>query len=256
MMKRCSILLLAALGVSLLTTPSYAQDSATLDRNYLALKLMLGLGGSGSVETDSVSFGNVNVTVGNPGKNSAKLLPSYGLAAQYMLALHRYFALGGQLGLMTWKTGGESACLASNAGTCAVTVNGNSNASRNLDLDLDVVPQGRLPISNTFELYLSLPIGLTLDFWNQPEASTSITGIASADVKTNTALGFNVSLLAGARFALAEHFGLFTEVGFTHRQFSHEVTTTGSLVGIAIPSAKANAHLTLDQFAWNIGAFF
>ena len=240
MRTRCSILWLAGLAaVQLSAAHVRAQDSVTLDRNYIAIKAMLGIGGSRSVEGDSVSVGNTSFNITDSVKNKDKLLLSYGISGQYMFSLHRYFALGGLLGLMSWQSSSA-----------------NDDASRNLGLDVAAVPQGRLPISNAFELYLSLPIGLTFDMWNEVENSNSVAGIASLDLKSNTAVGLAVSLLAGARFALADHFGLFAEVGYTHRQFTHELTLTASAVGINLPEVKADASLSLDQFALNLGAFF
>lgn len=239
MMKRSSLFTTAALGVALLAAPLHAQDSATLDHNYIALKATLGIGGSRSLESDAVTVGPVNVNISDSIGSTSKLQVSYGLTGQYMVPLHRFFVLGGLLGVMSWKSTAAS-----------------NDADRNLAFDLDVVPQGRLPLTNAFELYLSLPVGLTLDAWNEVESSATVGMLASYKVESDTAVGFNISLLAGARYALTESFGVFTEIGFTHRQFAHEVTLSATAVGLNLGSAKANADLTLDQFAWNIGAFF
>jgi hypothetical protein len=242
MTNRFSMLAYAA-GLALLTTPLRAQepDKSTLDRSYVALKVTLGIGGSRIVRSDTASVGGITVNVSDSVKRSDKLDLSYGLAGQYMVPLHRYFALGGLLGVMSWRSSSA-----------------NSNASRNLGFDIAVVPQARLPVTNTVELYIALPLGLTLDKWNEVESSTSIGNgqIANVALQSDTALGFTVSLLAGARLALLDGFGLFTEVGFAHRQFSHELTLTASAIGISLPASKVNADVTLDQFAWNVGVFF
>jgi opacity protein-like surface antigen len=236
-------LLACAAGLALLTTPLRAQerDKSPLDSSYVALKVTLGIGGSRIVRSDAANFGGVTVNVSDAVKQNDKLEVSYGLAAQYMMSLHRYFALGALLGVMSWQS-----------------TNANSDASRNLGFDIALVPQGRLPVTNTVELYIALPLGLTLDKWNEVESSTSIGNgqIAGVALQSNTAVGFTVSLLAGARVALLDGFGLFTEVGFAHRQFSHELTLSGSALGVSLPTTKVNADITLDQFAWNIGAFF
>ena len=229
----------AALGLALFASQGRAQEKAPLDGSYVAIKATLGIGGSRIVKTDTVSSGGVNVNVSDAARRSDKLDVSYGVAGQYMFALHRYFALGGLLGVMSWRS--------NNAG---------SDASRNTALDLALVPQGRVPVTQTIELYVALPIGLTLDWWNEVENSASVSTLASVNVDANTAVGFTVSLVAGARVALVDNFGLFTELGFTHRQFSHEVTLSAAAVGINLASGKANADVTMDQFAWNIGAFF
>lgn len=239
MTNRSSLMVCAAAGLALLTSPVCAQDKSALDKSYVAIKATFGIGGSRIVESDAVSFGGVNVNVNDAARRKDNLDLSYGIAAQYMVPLHRYFALGGLLGVLSWQS-----------------KNASSSASRNLGLDIAVVPQGRLPITNTVELYVALPVGLTLDWWNEVENSASVGTLASAKVEADTAVGFTVSLLAGARFALVDNFGLFTELGFMHRQFSHEVTLSAAAVGINFGSVKANADMTLDQFAWNIGAFF
>jgi hypothetical protein len=239
MRKRCSIIMVAAVAGTLLSAPVRAQDSATLDHNYFGLKLTLGVGGTRTVQSGSVSVGALNVNVSDTVKRKDNLLVSYGAAGQYMIPLHRFFALGGLVGIMSWKSSSAS-----------------SDASRNLGFDLAVVPQGKLPISNELELYLSLPVGLTLDLWNEVQSSNSVGTLASVQVKSNAAVGFTISLLAGARYALSERIGLFSELGFTHRQFSHELSLTASAVGFSLPAVKTNADVTLDQFAWNIGMFF
>jgi hypothetical protein len=241
MTSRFLLIAWAAVGAVLFTMPAAAQEKSPLDRSYVAIKATLGIGGSRTVESDAVSFGGVNVSLTDSAtvRRSDKLDLSYGLAAQYMVPLHRYFALGGLLGVLSWQS-----------------KNASEQASRNLGLDIAVVPQGKLPVTKTVELYVALPIGLTFNWWNEVEASASVGALASAKVEANTAVGFTVSLLAGARLALVDNFGLFTELGFTHRQFSHDVTLTAAAVGINFGGVKANANLTLDQFAWNIGVFF
>lgn len=217
-------------AVVLWTLPARAQESQRRDDPYFALKLMLGLGGT-------VSTGGANVTVagatisGN-GSASDNLRPTFGGGVQYMHPLHRYFALGGVLAAQSWQ---------SRAGDDA-------NASRNLMFDLSIVPQGRLPISDSIELYLALPIGLSLDAWN--EASVSAAGVT---VNADHALGLNLSLLAGARFALSKSVGLLLELGYTMHSFSHDVhVQIPNVLGVTV----ASVDLTLEQVALNFGVFF
>jgi hypothetical protein len=117
------------------------------------------------------------------------------------------------------------------------------------------VPEGRYKFTKSFELYLSVPIGITFDWFNQIEQSTAVAGIASASLSSNTAVGFMISVLLGARLLLLDSFGVFAEVGYIHRQFSHEITASGSVLGVG-GSGKANADIATGQLALNLGAFF
>jgi hypothetical protein len=64
-----------------------------------------------------------------------------------------------------------------------------------------------------------------------------------------------VSILIGARLALFDNFGLFTEIGWIHRSFSHDIRGSGSIFG-AGGSGTVNADISLNEFAWNLGAYF
>jgi hypothetical protein len=221
-----------------LWTNASRADNTPLDHSYFAAKLTLGIGGSGSLTSDSISFAGVTATTDRPAKSSDDLELSYGLAVQYMVPVHTYFVIGGLFGITSWKT--DSA---------------DSDASRNLALDLAVVPEGRIPVLRNLELYLAVPVGLTFDWFNQIESHTTVGNVASASISADTAVGFMISILLGARFAVLDSFGLFAEVGYIHRQFSHEITGSGSVFGVG-GSTKANADISMGQFALNLGAYF
>jgi hypothetical protein len=232
MLQLRSMTLVALASLSLLTAqaPAHAQEqapqqSSSLDGPYFAIELMLGAGGT--LSTGSVSA--AGVTVNASGSDDLRL--TFGGGAEYMHPLHRYFALGGRFGIASWQSRGEH----------------NAGASRNLMLDLSLVPQGRLPITSTIELYLGVPIGLTVDFLNS--VSASVTGLAS--VKADPGFGLNLGLLLGARFALSKNVGLFTELGYGLHKFSH--TLSVQALGV---SASGNMSLTLEQIALNFGVFF
>jgi hypothetical protein len=239
MTTRASTITSMLVALGLLAEPLQAQDKSPLDDPYVALKVTLGISGSMDAKTDSVTVAGVTVNSSNGVTVKNDLELSYGLAAQYMLPLHHYFTLGGLLGVMSWQ---------SNAGNSA-------NADRNLGLDIAVVPQGRLPVTRTVELYLALPLGLTLDYWNAVESSASVGGIAMASRNADPALGLCVSLLVGVRALVSDGFGLFTEFGYTHRRFTHRVNLSTSVGGVAL-SSSVDSHLSLGQVAWNLGVFF
>lgn len=210
--------------------PATAQERPRVesrDDPYFLVKLMLGLGGSVTGSNPTVG----GITTGGV-SGSANLDPTFGGGLQYMHPLHRYFALGGVFALQSWR---------SSAG-------GDNNRDRNTLLDLAIAPQGRLPLSHDVELYLSLPIGATLDFYN--EISASVGGVS---VSADNAVGWNLALMAGARFALGERIGLAVEAGYARHEFSHDLH--GNVPGIA-SGTLASLDMTLEQFALNAGVFF
>lgn len=218
---------LAVLAGGLIAAHAAAQDKSptqSRDENYFAAKLMLGLGG------------DVDVGVGNvSGSGDAEV--SFGAGFGYMVPLHRYFVLGGQIALQSWK--------AEN--------NGNTNNDRNLMGDLTLVPQGRLPLTRDVELYLAVPIGLSVDFLNQIGAN--VAGAAGASVDADPAVGFTISFLAGARFALADSFGLLAELGYSLHSFSHNVSVSANVGGVG-GSVNTDVDVDIGQFALNVGVFF
>jgi hypothetical protein len=211
--------LLAALA-NLITAHATAQDKTqSRDQNYFAAKLMLGIGGS-----VDVGLGNLSAS------GDAEL--TFGGGFAYMVPLHRYFVLGGQLAVQSWQT---------KAGD-------NANAGRNVMGDLTVVPQGRLPLTHDVELYLAMPIGLSLDFLNQ--ANVDVAGVANVDI--DPAVGFTISFMAGARFGLSESFGLLAELGYSLHSFSHSASAQAAGVGVSLN----NVDIDIGQFALNAGVFF
>jgi hypothetical protein len=235
MPTRLRILCGVALGLiaALLGTPARAQQAPSRDDSYFAAKLMLGVGGTAGTSGGNVAGLTVNASA------SDDLEPTYGVGAQLMHPLHRYFVLGGLFAVQSWQ---------SNAGD-------NANAARNTLLDLSLVPQGRLPITHEIELYLALPLGLSLDFLNEISAYAGALG-ASVAVSADPAVGFNLGLLFGVRFALAKSFGLLAELGYTRHGFSHDLKGQVSIPVIATAGVSTNIDYTLQQVALNLGVFF
>jgi hypothetical protein len=219
----------AVLATALMTGHAAAQNNAqtqSRDENYFAAKLMLGIGG------------DVDASIGNAsGSSDAEL--TFGGGFGYMVPLHRYFVLGGQLSVQSWQ---------SKAGD-------NANADRNVMGDLTAVPQGRLPLTHDVELYLAVPIGLSLDFLNRSQVTAGVAGLGGASVDVDPALGFTVSFMAGARFALADNLGLLAELGYSLHTFSHSVTVSGNVLGIG-GGASTDLDIDIGQFALNAGVFF
>jgi hypothetical protein len=194
----------------------HAQQTKSRDDAYFAGKLLLGVAGNADI-----------------GPADDDLETTYGLAFAYMHPLHRYFALGGEIALQSWQT----------------ELADDLNADRNVLGDLTIVPQGRLPITHDVELYLALPIGLTLDFFNGA-GTLGVGGVGTVD--TDPALGFTLSFLFGARFALSQSVGLLAELGYTLHSFSHDIDAR-----TALGSARVgNVDFDLSQLALRFGVFF
>ena len=181
---------------------------------------MLGLAGKGEVEVDGV-----------PGSAKGDLELRYGVGVQYQHPLHEFISLGGQIALHSWQT---------EAGDDA-------NLDRNLLLDVSLVPALRYAVERDIELYLAVPVGLTLDFIG--EDTSVAAGDASAEV--GTGIGFNLALMPGVRFALSDGFGLLAEIGYSLHSFSHEVTGAVGALG-----ASYDFDVTLSELAINLGVFF
>lgn len=221
MLSKVTTACLFASAFSCLIASAQVARADSLDEGYFGAKLMLGIGGKAKLET---------TVAGVTGSGDTDLDPSYGGALEYMYPLHQYFVLGGMASLASWQTG---------------TGNDN-NADRNLLLDIDVVPQLRYPVTDSIELSLGVPLGLTLDFWGGNGASVG--NVASADV--NTGVGFNIGALAGIRVVLVDGFGILAELGYQLHSFTHEAQAT-----VLGNTASQDLDLSLGQFVVNLGVF-
>jgi hypothetical protein len=238
-----SSFLIATLGAE----PVRAEHEAALDGPHFTLKLTLGWAGEvhGGVRTTELDPSSASrsailrapLNVRDPfgwETGGSGLEPSYGMAGQYVWPLLRYFALGAQLGLFAWRT----------------EMHGFGNARRNLAFDLAVVPEGRLPVLQWFELYLALPLGATLDVFNQGDRDSSQG--TSVALEGTTAVGFTGSVLVGARFALSGRLGVLVELGYTRRWIPE--TMNVSVAGRKVETAKSD--LQSWQLLSNVGVFY
>lgn len=216
-------------------SPTLAEPSDAFDNNYIAAKLMLGFGGSASAEA--------NVLGGSTERSSA-LGVSFGVAGQYMVPLHDYFALGGMLGVMSWR---------SNAGADA-------GGSRNLVFDLAVVPEGKYAITDKLELYATLPIGLAWDFLNEVNIRSDLyvpfLGSAGSQVDGGSAVGFMIAFFFGARYLVTDSIGAFAELGYTHRSMSHTITSKAQVGMTTTEGPDLDVSLSFGQFGLNLGVTF
>lgn len=138
------------LSLSLLPPRSRADDTPVLERSYVVVQIGVGIAGKRSGK--QVDFSTPNLArLEHPIRAEDTLLPAYTLEIRYILPLHRYFSVGALIDVLSWHSSGGSI----------------NHTSRNFGVDLGVVPQGRLPITTRWELFLAVPVGLALDFWNE-----------------------------------------------------------------------------------------
>jgi len=199
--------------ITVLAVQGRAAADDGLDTPYIAPKLMLGFGGGTSVDFNSDDvFGAIE-------DDDPDLEPSYGIGIAGFNPLG-LFALGGQLSLISW---GPDA----------------PDTSRSLFFEVSALPQLNLALA-IVEVYLNVPIGLTLDF-----ADDEAYGPGN---KVSTGIGYHLGFMVGARVGLGD-LGLLAEVGFIHRAFSHEVENELSMT-------TWDVDMELDQAALNVGVYF
>jgi hypothetical protein len=209
-MRNLLYLIFTVSSLSLLSATALADDG--LDTPYVAPKLMLGFGGGTNVDFNRDSIFNAI-------DNEADLDPSYGIGIAGVNPMG-FFALGGQLSLISWGADYE-------------------DSARSLFFEISALPQANLALA-IVEVYLNVPIGLTVDF-----ADDEAYGPGN---KVSTGLGWHLGFMVGARVGLGD-FGLLAEVGFIHRSFSHEIESE-----LAMETWEVD--MELDQAALNVGVYF
>jgi hypothetical protein len=245
-MRGSLIFVVVATGLSLSSRVD-AQSEPQLPQQYLSVKLGLSVAGSLSASSDAVTLkhdeGEPAVTVAPVDSKGDLQSPSFAAEVDYIFALHRYFGLGALLGFQTWHSK-PAADLLKEGGSYG--------------FDAGAVLQPRLPIGSNFELYLSIPLSLTLSLLNEYKTWTELPhGTQGTAESVGPTFGLGLGVLVGARYALGSHFGLLLELGyqrymFTHTvqfQISEEVDHDGSGTGLGL-------NLVTQQFRINAGVFF
>lgn len=212
MRARFVLFLICALTVS---SSALAQNIENDTHAYLAGKLLLGFGGDAELEADDLG--------GLDPDTETDMELSYGLGFAYMHPLHENFVLGGQLGLASWTT----------------DLFEDFDLDRSMWIDLSVVPQGRIAVTKIIELYASLPLGLTFDFFGEDDFAGGEVG---------TGVGFNFALMFGVRVAIDEDWGMLGELGYALHSFSHPT----EVLGMDGPDFDVSA----GQLQLNVGAYY
>lgn len=195
-----------------------AQRGSWQDDPHFAAKLMLGVAGEAEL-----------------GNADDDMEVTWGAGVHYLHPLLRYFALGGVASFQVWQTEAFD----------------DVDADANMFFDLALLPAGTLPVSDKVQLYVAMPIGLSLDFWGDDDAAVTVAGYTFGG-EVDPALGFVFSLLAGVRFAIGDSWGLLAELGYVLHSYEHEVDL------VAGPLATGNIEMDVDieQLAIHLGAWF
>jgi hypothetical protein len=218
MHARFALIVICALAAS---STALAQDLDNDEDGYLFAKLMLGLGGEVSIDAEDAPGGAVD--------DDMEL--TYGVGLGYMHPFHQNFALGAQLALLSWTSDGLEA----------------ADADRSMLIDISLVPQPKFAVSENVELYVSIPLGLTLDSFGGDD----YVGNGAANAEVTGGVGFNLALLLGARFALGDSAGLLAEIGYAYHAFSH--TVEAEVLGV---QGESDFDVSIGQFALNVGGWF
>jgi hypothetical protein len=216
-MDRHAIALTALLS-SLALAPAqsaFAQDADFPMDTQVAVKLMLGLGGDVEIDPDGTSFtieDDLDVT--------------WGGGVHILCPVIKWFAIGGQVAVQSWSPD-------------------NADDS-NVLLDIVALPAGLLPLTDSVQLTLSVPLGISLDFVGDDAAGTDVIG-----AEVTTGFGFTIGIMLGAQFAVSDGFGVLAELGYVGHGWTHEVEASAGPL-----TTSSEFELNTSQFALNLGVYF
>ena len=245
MTRGSATLVVALFGICLTAARGAAQTTSKLPEAYVTVKVGLAPVGSLNTDTEGASLGkgdNDKLIEFPSHQAESTLNVAFAAEVGYMFSLHPFFALGPALGVHTWQSNeGKSAGEGGSTG-----------------LDLSLVPQARLPVSDTFELYVSLPVSITLSLLGEykrwVEEPNKDWGEAT-DVDPSYGWGFGAYV--GARLLIEGNFGVLTELGYQRYAFTHEAEfhVLESLDAMGTGTMLDLAMIT-QQLRWNVGVFF
>ncbi|HKP64770.1 MAG TPA: hypothetical protein VJV78_48880 [Polyangiales bacterium] len=245
MTRGSAIFVVAVVGTCFAAARGAAQTTPKLPEAYVSVKGGLAPVGSLNADTEgaSLGMGDDGMPIEFPShQGESALNVAFAAEVGYLFSLHPYLALGPALGVHTWQ---------SNAGKSA-------GEGGSTGLDLSLVPQARLPLSDTFELYVSLPLGMTLSLLGEykvwVEQPNHDWGTAN-DV--DPTYGWSFGAYVGARLLIEGNFGVLTELGYQRYAFTHrvefQVLESKDMMGTGTTLDLA---LVTQQLRWNVGVFF
>jgi hypothetical protein len=244
-MRGSLTIVVVAVGV-LLSSRGAAQSGPHLPEQYLAVKLGLSIAGSVDVHSDGrmLKHSEDDPAIALAAVDKESNLQSASLAAEvdYLFSAHRFLALGALFGFHSWHS--EAA--------------DQTGESTSYGFDVGLIVQPRLPLSAQFELYLSVPVGLTLSLLNEYKTWTEFQHLDQGVAEdVDPAYGYGVGVMLGARYALSGRFGVLLEFGYQRFAFTHDIAfrirdnidAMGSGTGLGVD-------LATSQFRVNAGVFF
>ena len=117
-------------------------------------------------------------------------------------------------------------------------------------LNIDVVPRGRLPLSGApIDLYLAVPVGLTVNFPNDDLDSDFFL----AETEFGTGVSWNLSVLGGATYWFGSSVGIFAEAGWYHQRVVFPLETTSNFTDETVEEIYSGV---FNQFAATLGVQF
>jgi hypothetical protein len=143
------------------------------------------------------------------------LVSTLGVNVRTDFPVARYILLGPQFQLGAWRPDGPNA------------------PARSYYFDIDFRPALRLPLQadkTAFQLWLAVPIGLTLNFLDE-EIDPTLEGLA---------FGWNYAFAFGGAVHFSKKFGMFAEVGWMSHRFSHNRAEASGKVDFEITQTLAN----------------
>jgi hypothetical protein len=245
-MRGSLTVVVVAIGL-LLTRRGAAQSEPQLPEQYLSVKLGLGLGGSIHVGSDGQTLRPTEdeadvIAIAPVDRKSDLKSAAFAGEVNYIFSLHRNLGIGGLWGIHTWRSN-------------AAELMGEGTS---FGVEVGAVIQPRLPLTNSFELYVALPISLTLDILNEYKAWGEIPHVMEGTAEhVDPAFGYGLGALLGARYAITGHFGVLLEFGYQRFAFTHDVDFhvhedraaegSGTTIGL---------NVVTQQFRANAGVFF
>lgn len=242
---RLTVVVVVAIGLGM-SSPGSAQSEPQLPRQYLAVKLGLSIGGSlaAHIDASTLKHSKVDAPFVLPAIDRDSRLKSASPLAEidYLFAAYRHLALGPLLGLHSWRSETGEAL----------------GEATSLGFDVGLIVQPRLPLGPRFELYLSIPLSLTLSILNEYKAWTELQYLNKGNAeRVDPAYGWGIGAVLGARYALTSSVGVLLELGWQRYAVTHDVqfrsTDTPDDTG---SGATLGLELATSQFRVNAGVYF
>ena len=166
--------------------------------------------------------------------DDADMEMTQGLGAEFAHAVQENVLVGGRLSLNWVNTDPLD----------------DDDIDRSMLLNVDIVPRGRLPLSGVpIDLYLAVPVGLTVNFPNDDLDADFFLG----ETEFGTGVSWNLSVLGGATYWFGSSVGIFAETGWYHQRVVFPLETTSNFTDETVEEIYSGV---FNQFAALIGIQF